>query len=662
MSMQPTNAAQPMTSTQNQRMSDADFMQRVEKLGKNFRRVQISDNNGRETKETQRVDKAYTEFEEAVKNQSEFMKRASKEQQEVFNEVVQEFTKLRKDGKVDLDRFYKEMEAAVARINEVGGDHNAKASIEHAAAIGMKYSDPSYAKQQKGGVIKQELAYRAEKFFKADKDELESPLFRKIAGLDKHNAGMINPLERARILGEGEAIKKQLTGDITGENEDGTHKGASIAATMGKGQGGGAFPSKIENLHVENLIVKMVRKAEDEKSPRFMQPSIGGPSSGKSAVAVHPLLPGPASGGAHAQHAPLLPAPGEHDHAAAITPKPSHGSPQLEHHEPNLLPPMQVKAKQKVHQDVQDVEFKEHKAEPPIKVKPRNPHAPLKTEEKPIATAVRNAIDVMPSIPQAPTIVNAFKPTNDLKDNDIGTRDSSQTFAEDAPKEDAKPEAKDNSNPLSNLVQGAENALDGLSPRSRTKGGAKPKTKIGKGLATAGKLGKAALKGVASAGGLRLAGEGLDYVGDKLEESGHDQLGVASKIGGKAASWAATGATVGSFIPGVGTAIGAGVGGLAGAADGVYENWDKIDKSWLPEWAGGPKSGKMSGKPNTSGTTLAHAAANHEASKSATNVIVAPQSAPAASGITMPTPVPISSGSRARESYFDRQMMNAFTK
>jgi hypothetical protein len=227
MAMQSTKAA----ASQQNRMSNDQFTQKVSGIGDMLRRNQVNAQGGRETKAVKQVDEAYTAFLDAIKDQKEFLKHASEEQKDVFKEVFEEFTKLRKDGKVDFERSNKEFQAAVARINEVGGDGNAKQRIEHIAALGMKHTE---AKKPQKGVIRQEIDHRIAKFIKPTGDELESPLFRKLAGLDKKGPGNITPLAEMQNLGKAEALKKVLGDDITGDAE--RDKAIKLAQTMGEGK------------------------------------------------------------------------------------------------------------------------------------------------------------------------------------------------------------------------------------------------------------------------------------------------------------------------------------------------------------------------------------------------------------------------------------------
>ncbi len=74
--------------------------------------------------------------------------------------------------------------------------------------------------------------------------------------------------------------------------------------------------------------------------------------------------------------------------------------------------------------------------------------------------------------------------------------------------------------------------------------------------------------GPAMGGALAIGSIAADYGADKLEEAGHDKSAAALRIAGNAA----TGAAIGSMIPIVGTAVGA----LAGAAYGLYNNFDSL--------------------------------------------------------------------------------------
>jgi outer membrane lipoprotein SlyB len=678
MAMQPSKAAQPMQSTP--RMSDADFGKIVNNIGKNFRRVQVSENNGKETKDIKRVDQAYREFESAIERQSEFMKHASAEQKEVFNEVVQEFTKMRKDGKVDLDKAFREFEAAIARINEVKGDHAAKTSIENIAGIGMKYTDPQSRKNIGKGVIYRELAHRAEKFLAPTKEEAESPLFRKLAGLDKHKDGIVNPFAKAQILGQGEALKKTLADDITGEGENDKSAAQKMAETMGKGKEGGtggAMPSKIENLHVENLIFKNARVDNSENESKGSRGALPGSASGKSAVPVgHPLLPGPSGSGA-AVHAPTPSLSGPTE------------VPRLEHHQPESLPapPVTPRLPAPKNHDVEDVEFKE--THEPITVKPRNPHAKLKTKETALATAVRGAIDAAPTIAPSAGVVGAVKSVQ--RDNDATSVGPDPTLRVDDGDE-KKSDGDGSGMAGAALTAGAAlwEKLKGKKPKGGTEENAKekgikekgakegvaeeakgPKEGLleegGKGLAGEAKSGGKLLKAAGKIGKVAgVASLALTAYNSYAEFTDADKDLAAGKITAQQAKEAhahAVGSGVGTAIGGwvggalggiAGTAIAPGVGTLAGGAAGSMAG------ARAGEWIG-EKVGQWWASPSedTASQVAAHAAAKDAKGNT---IIVAPQSAPAAQGVSMPQAVPVSSGPRSRESYFDRQMMNTFVK
>lgn len=710
MAMQPTRskAAQQPPQT---RMSDEDFIKKVSNVGDMLRRNQVSANDGNETKGIKDVDKVYEEFVKSIKNQTTAMKDATDDQKDIFKELVEEMMKLRKDEKTDFDKTFKEMQAALTNVHEKGGDAKASEFLEKTIATAMQHVDK---RKPKGGVIREEVNHRIEKFFKPTGDELESPLFRHLAGLDKKDhTKMISPLDEAKNLGTAEKLKNQLGDDITGQAE--REKAlAEMANTMGGHGKGGAFPSKIENLHVDKLIVKMVERETAEHKDNSPK-QISHNNAGKSAAPIPSTVHNP-NGPAGATVTPALPAPKDH-HLAMIVPVPTAPAApgKVEHHEGDYLPSVHVrphepdepirqgsvKVKRKM-QDVEDVDFKEHSnsreltvpkvathhvetvvpalthhEEPknetphekpsPIKVKSGNPHVPLRTKETPMASAVRNAVGIGLAIPQKPTIVDSFAPKSDLLDNDVGVRaaDATKYTEKDAdPTVEGTAKPKDSSL-VSTLLDDAGDVLSNLGGGSKgekvpkeVKPKVEPKTKIGKGLKTAAKIGKGLVKGVA--GGLAGAavGAGLDYAGDELDKSGHDQLAIGARVASKAADWAGTGAMLGSFVPGVGTAVGAGIGGLAGAADGLYENWDKIDK---PEWLGGKPKGKVDTKVNSSGEVL-HSMHNATTdAKSVPTIIHAPQSSiPNVASTT--NYVPITATPRARESYFDLQMMKTFVK
>jgi hypothetical protein len=632
-------AMQP--SLQTSRISNEDMNAYIGKIGALLRRNQVSKNNGKDDKFVQQIDEAYRQFTDSVKDQEEWMKTATDEQREVFRGITENFYKLRRADAKDFDALHKEFKAAVVRLNEIDGDHPAKGELEHLASIGMKHTDPNAKK--KGGVLRQEFSQRAAKFFKPTQDDLESPLFRKLAGLEKNGAGVLNPLHELQNQGTAEKLIREAGEQITGEAEkDKANAMASqIAGGSGEGKGSGGFPSKIENLHVENLIVKMVKKAEDEQPPRYMQDRLDGPK-GRSAVPINPELPGPSSSGAELH--PQLPGP-HGPTGALVDPKPHVPLDQkaLEYHEPHLLPAPKIAHKELA---VQDVEHRE--VESPIKVKPRNPHAPLKTQESPIASAVRGAVDVYPTFVPKPTITDAFKPKSDLPDNDVGPRSADPTLKiDDNPQGDAAAKEGSDSSITSEVIGDATSLLPALFGAKKGVRSLSKLAKLGKGL------GKGLLKGGAAALVGYAADKGLGYAHDELEKTGHDQLAIGADVARKAADWGATGAAVGSFIPGVGTMVGGAVGGIAGAADGVYENWNKIDKSWMPEWMGGPH-GKVDVKPAP--THDVQQVANHSANHDAPKVVVQQNiSQPQQSG---PKVVPVKAEPRARESYFDRQMMN----
>jgi hypothetical protein len=89
------------------------------------------------------------------------------------------------------------------------------------------------------------------------------------------------------------------------------------------------------------------------------------------------------------------------------------------------------------------------------------------------------------------------------------------------------------------------------------------------------KLGGAStvMKGVGIGAVGALAGEGIQYGGDKLKEAGHEKTGKAVGVAGTATKYAGYGAMIGSVVPGVGTAIGAGIGGVVGAGKGIYDQY-----------------------------------------------------------------------------------------
>ena len=88
-------------------------------------------------------------------------------------------------------------------------------------------------------------------------------------------------------------------------------------------------------------------------------------------------------------------------------------------------------------------------------------------------------------------------------------------------------------------------------------------------LGGAGKL----MKGLGIGAVGALAGEGLQYGGEKLKEAGYENTGKAVGTAGTAAKYAGYGAMIGSVVPGVGTAIGGAVGGVIGAGKGIYDNY-----------------------------------------------------------------------------------------
>lgn len=110
-----------------------------------------------------------------------------------------------------------------------------------------------------------------------------------------------------------------------------------------------------------------------------------------------------------------------------------------------------------------------------------------------------------------------------------------------------------------------------------------------------GAIGKAGgmLKGkgafLGKAGMVGLAGAGLDYAGDKLTESGHENWGHAANVGGEALEGAAMGAMLGSFVPVIGNVVGAAVGGAIGAGHALYKIHVEVD-SKDPGLFGRPKA------------------------------------------------------------------------
>jgi hypothetical protein len=745
MAMQATKSRQ---TQEVQRMSNDKFISEVVNVGDLLRRNQVSANKGNENANVKRVDEAYRQFTEEIKDQREFMKTASEEQKEVFREVIEEFMKLRKDGKFDFERSHKEFQAAVSRINEVEGSEAAKSQIEKIAAIGMQHTDSN---RPKGGAISQEIGYRFDKMFGATKADMESPLFRRLAGIDRRNHdNMITPMREMQNLGQAEAIKNRLGEDIMGEQQhdhqdDRTDEKlvAKIAAAMSSQQaaGVGKFPEKIENLHVERLIVKMVERAHDEsvekKAPFYVAPTLPPGSAGRSAVPVgSPMLPPPSGASVAAKVAPVLPAPS----GEKVTPK------QIEHQEGNFLPVMEVKPREPQTglvrvkpvvrrtrldevNDAEDVDFreiehpKEHKvhvkalpapevksvepvrSEPPIKIK-GNPNNPLRTQESPMASAVRGAVATGFALPIAatPTVADAFTKADKLVDNDVGPRSADATRKFDDG--DVSGKDGDGFDPTS-LIPIAAEVLGGRekkgkgeekekakSGEEKTKGAAEEKTKVkGKGAATAAEgleaegkgLARGAtkvLKGVGKVGAIAgVVGAGITAYDAYNDVNAIDAAVKAGKmtpeqakaakaktVGGAGGSIAGglagaeagglAGAALGTMIlPGVGTVAG----GLIGAGIGAFGGSELGQKAG--EYLGGMWG---TSDKNESGKIVAKASQDHQQAvkqeAKAPVIVHAPTTniqSGGGSGNDMKV-LPISGSPRSRESYFDRAMMGTF--
>ena len=116
---------------------------------------------------------------------------------------------------------------------------------------------------------------------------------------------------------------------------------------------------------------------------------------------------------------------------------------------------------------------------------------------------------------------------------------------------------------LSDVAGAASNLIGGKG--AALKKGAGYLSKVG----GVGKLAKGL--GIGAIGAL--AGEGLQYGGEKLKEAGYEKTGKAVGTAGTAAKYAGYGAMIGSVIPGVGTVIGGAIGGVLGAGKGIYDNY-----------------------------------------------------------------------------------------
>jgi hypothetical protein len=709
-----------------QRMANDKFISEVVGVGDILRRNQVSANKGNESGNTKRVDEAYRQFTSELKDQRQYMKTASEEQKEVFREVIEEFMKLRKDGKYDFDRSHKEFQAAVARINEVEGSAEAKAQIEKIAAIGMQHTDPSNRKRQ--GVVSAEIDHRLTNFFKMSDKDRESPLFRRIAGMDKVNhKGMVTPLQEMQNLGQAEAVKKRLSDDIMGEGQQGEHEDHDsklvskiVMAMSGKGgTGGGAFPSKIENLHVEKLIVKMVERdhsgAEGEKKPPFyVAPTLPPNDKGRSAVPVGtPELPPPSGVSATFEVKPQLPPPS--GAAASLIEAPTQRGPSgsavplLTQQDGDYLPVPKVptapegkvKVKSRPVQDVTDVAYKDIE---PIKVK-GNPMTPLRTNMSPMASAVSGAVAAMPVtsvIGNHATLIDSFKDT--YKDNDVGVRNDESALkpADDGKGDDGGLGLPDVASLLPALLGGGKGKAEKEKVSEKEKVKAKEKvsgeaeklkgTNEGKAAAKAAEGLEGEAKGAGKAlgkvsKGLGHAGKVLGIAGtaitaydayneysdaDKLQKSGKltaqqakeaKAKAVGGGTGAVAGGWAgaeagaAAGAAIGSFImPGVGTVAGGLIGGAAGAFGG----------SELGDWAGRKLGGLWAANDkNDSGKQVAKASAEHkEVTKQeakAPVIVHAPTTNVQGGGSGGDLKVmPSTASPRTRESYFDRAMLGAF--
>jgi hypothetical protein len=152
---------------------------------------------------------------------------------------------------------------------------------------------------------------------------------------------------------------------------------------------------------------------------------------------------------------------------------------------------------------------------------------------------------------------------------------------------------------LSSLADAASNIVGGKGKGKAIGRGASYLKKVG----GFGKLAKGV--GIGAIGAL--AGEGLQYGGEKLVEAGYEKTGKAVGTAGTAAKYAGYGAMIGSVVPGVGTAIGAGVGGLIGAGKGIYDNYynkdDKVTES-SSSISGKVVQGKAEGPITLNGQTL----------------------------------------------------------
>ena len=121
-------------------------------------------------------------------------------------------------------------------------------------------------------------------------------------------------------------------------------------------------------------------------------------------------------------------------------------------------------------------------------------------------------------------------------------------------------------------IQSSGGVLGGLMSALPSMGSMGGMGKAGGYLSKVGGLGKLA-KGVGIGGLAALAGEGIQYGGDKLKEAGYEKTGKAVGTAGTATKYAGYGAMIGSVIPGVGTAIGAGIGGAIGLGKGIYDQY-----------------------------------------------------------------------------------------
>lgn len=633
--------------------------ERLSKIGDHLRKNAVSKNYGHDAG-LKVADNIFNKYVESSRMQDGLLKKASEDQKDVLESLSASMLRFRKDEKSDVGKFRKEMLAVLTNVHAADGDEDVKKYVESTITAALRNAEKSNGLD---GAIHKFMTKDSEK----NKD---SWLFKKISGTET--------VEKQTEIAKNEGIALNEQDKLN----DHIHKGAASSETEPHGKlekliadltaaiRDMKFPSKIDVLNVNKLVVNSMerRKAKREADAQ----------SGKTEPKVtQKLLTGPVdSTRMHGKEAYRL------------------GDNGLMMPEPNQ---MAKKRKTKLH-EVEDVEFREvhdkknvplighkplaighdlpkHDTHDDSPIKPKY-QGKLKTNETPMASAVRSAMNVGKPLAIRPKNVTAT-PLMASKSAAMSSLDnhlsvptmnkfdamedrSDATFVEKQPElANVEPKA-DDSDPTSGILD-VLGSLPGLPGGHKAPRAKKPPVKAKtSGLAKAGRFAKGLLKtaAVADAGmavydGVKDIANGgtVDNVSDIVPKGDLMDMLSPGKIAMNAGRYA--GGKINSGYEAISKKMG-GTGSIGSDLFDKFSGTKPIDLNAPAVKPSTNNAGDQIAKASTQSKEMASTPATP-----APVIVHAPASAPVVSS-SSPQPAVVSGLPRTRESYFDRQMNRTF--